>query len=96
MMEGSLLTKTEWVDHRIRNASLGAAVPLLLLRIRKGRGLSGETLAGLCNTSHATIHRLEAGKTPMTLGRLEAILSALKMTPQEFFQELFRIRENRQ
>lgn len=95
MMEETVLTKAQWVESRIRTAELREAVPLLLRSLRQKQEITQLALAKACNTTPQTIQRLETAQTTLTVAWLQTMIAGLKMTPQEFFQELFRIREGR-
>lgn len=52
-----------------------------ITELRKAKGLTLQQLADLCETTHATISRLECGKQSVTLDWLETIANALEVDP---------------
>lgn len=54
-------------------------------RIRKTRGLSQEQLAELSGLDRTYISGVERGLRNITIASLERIITALQLTPNEFF-----------
>ena len=54
-------------------------------RIRQERGLTQGQLAEMCDVSQATISRVESGAAQPSLGLIEAMAKALRVSPSSFF-----------
>ena len=54
-------------------------------RIRQERGLTQGQLAEMCGVSQATISRVESGAAQPSLGLIEAMVKALRVSPSSFF-----------
>jgi transcriptional regulator with XRE-family HTH domain len=54
-------------------------------RIRQERGLTQGQLAEMCGVSQATISRVESGAAQPSLGLIEAMAKALRVSPSSFF-----------
>ena len=54
-------------------------------RIRQERGLTQGQLAEMCGVSQATISRVESGAAQPSLGLIEAMAKALRVSASSFF-----------
>jgi transcriptional regulator with XRE-family HTH domain len=54
-------------------------------RIRQERGLTQGQLAEMCDVSQATISRVESGAAQPSLGLIEAMAKALRVSASSFF-----------
>jgi transcriptional regulator with XRE-family HTH domain len=54
-------------------------------RIRQERDLTQGELAEMCGVSQATISRVESGAAQPSLGLIEAMAKALRVSPSSFF-----------
>lgn len=58
-------------------------IVLVLMHIRKSKGISQESLASLTGVSLRTIQRIESGATDMKLSQYRAVMEGLDLTDMD-------------
>lgn len=68
--------------------TLNQQIATQIMRLRKEQGLTQEELAEKSNTDFSYIGRIERNQVNFSIQTVEKIITALKVTPAEFFEFL--------